>query len=65
MPKHILDRPAPRTDGKMAVTFAETARNAGAAGPSDATLELQRRTQDRPAYNPRVREFTRIESQER
>ncbi len=65
MPKHILDRSAPRTDGKLVVTFAETARNTGEGGPSSATLELQRRAQDRPTDNPRVREYTRIEAQTR
>ncbi|MEP2782284.1 MAG: hypothetical protein ABJO67_22185 [Pseudoruegeria sp.] len=64
MTKHILDRLAPKTDGRMAVTFADVARHSGGSGPSQATLELQRRTQDRPPKNTRMREFTRLDTQQ-
>ncbi|SLN61400.1 hypothetical protein PSA7680_03238 [Pseudoruegeria aquimaris] len=63
MNKHILDRPAPETDGKIVRTFAEVERLSGHNGPGEAAMALLRRAQDRPPVDHRLARYTRIESQ--
>ena len=62
MNKHILDRSAPETDGKIVRTFAEVERLSG-EGPSDAAMTLLRRAQDRPPTSSRMAQYTRIDSE--